>query len=232
MKNTLITGTNRGLGFELVRQCLARGDRVFGTCRDVEAATELQELATNHPDQLTIIELDVTDEQAIDRCVEIVQSHTTHVDLLFNNAGISPDGEEWSNLSPETLLHSFHVNAVAPVILTNRLYPLLKASQESKVINLSSGQASVSKKGDGGKYSYGSSKTALNMLSRTMAFGLRDDGIIVTAITPGWTRTDMGGPNAPNSPEESIQGVLKVVDNLTMEDTGEFLTWEGEHYHW
>ncbi|NIM92328.1 MAG: SDR family NAD(P)-dependent oxidoreductase, partial [Anaerolineales bacterium] len=158
MQQILITGTNRGLGLEFVRQYLDRGDRVYATCRSPESATILQDLSKENSSLLTIIELEVTNENLLDKCVKVVESHTTHLDLLLNVAGVSPEGEDWDNLSVETMLETFHINSVAPLIIANRVHHLLNEAAEPKIVNLSSGQGSLHNKRSGGKYSYGSSK--------------------------------------------------------------------------
>jgi NAD(P)-dependent dehydrogenase (short-subunit alcohol dehydrogenase family) len=232
MKRVLITGSNRGLGLALTRESLARGDRVFATCRHPDQADDLQALTADYPDQLTILRLDVTDEQTIDASAREVQSQEDGLDLLINNAGINPSGERPGSLDTDTMLHTFHVNAVGPMIVAQRHLDLLRAGGDSKVVNISSTLGSLTRKSSGGGYSYCGSKAALNMLTRTLAFDLRSDGITVAAIHPGWVRTDMGGSAAPLAPAESARGVLEVAYGLTPADTGKFYTYQGREAPW
>jgi NAD(P)-dependent dehydrogenase (short-subunit alcohol dehydrogenase family) len=234
MRRVLITGANRGLGLEFVRQCLARGARVFAGCRNPEKAGDLQTLVVAHPEQLTILTLDVTDEATIDASVEIIRSQVDGLDLLINNAGAFPRRETPTNLNAETMLQAFHLNSVAPMIVAQRCLDLLRAGNQPKIVNISSKMGSLwwKEKEGGGDYSYCSSKSALNMLTRTLAFDLRSDGIIVVAINPGWVQTDMGGSSADLTPAESVGGMLKVIEGLTEAHTSKFYTWEGREHRW
>ncbi len=234
MQRVLITGANRGLGLEFVRQCLARGARVFAGCRNPENAGDLQTLVVAHPEQLTILTLDVTDETTIDASVEIIRSQVDGLDLLINNAGAFPRDETPTNLNAETMLQTFHLNSVAPMIVAQRCLDLLRAGNQPKIVNISSKMASLWwKEKEGGRdYSYCSSKAALNMLTRTLAFDLRSDGIIVVAMQPGWVQTDMGGSSADLTPAESVGGMLKVIEGLTEAHTSKFYTREGREHRW
>jgi NAD(P)-dependent dehydrogenase (short-subunit alcohol dehydrogenase family) len=232
MKRFLITGSNRGIGLALVRASLARGDRVFATCRRPDEAEELHALAAEHGDRLTILRLDVTDEETIEASVEGVQSEEDGLEVLVNNAGISPSGERLGRLDAETMLHTFHVNAVGPMLVSQAFLELLRSGDDPKIVNISSQLGSLTRKSSGGRYSYCSSKAALNMLTRALAFDLRSDGIVVLAMHPGWVRTDMGGSGAPVAPAESAQGIQRVADGLTMSDSGAFYTYQGREVPW
>jgi NAD(P)-dependent dehydrogenase (short-subunit alcohol dehydrogenase family) len=232
MKRVLITGSNRGIGLALARESLARGDRVFATCRDPDEAAELHALAAEHGDRLTILRLDVTEEETIETSVEAVQAEEDGLELLINNAGISPSGERLGRLHAETMLHTFHVNAVGPMMVAQNYLDLLRSGDDPKILNISSRLGSLTLKSSGGRYSYCSSKAALNMLTRALAFDLRSDDIAVLTMHPGWVRTDMGGSGAPVEPSESARGILRVADELTMSDTGGFYTYQGREVPW
>lgn len=232
MRHILITGANRGLGLELTRQTLTEGERVFATCRLPEEARALHSMADEHPDRLSILPLDVTDEASIITAEEMVRTQADHLDILINNAGVNPRGERLGDLEAETLLHTFHVNSVGPMMVTQQFLDLLRAGERSKIVNISSQMGSLIQKKSGGSYSYCTSKAALNMLTRALAFDLRSEGIIVVAMHPGWVRTDMGGNHAPLSPVESVSGMLRVIDRLRPADTGRFLTWRGRKHPW
>jgi NAD(P)-dependent dehydrogenase (short-subunit alcohol dehydrogenase family) len=191
-------------------------------------------VVAHHPEQLAILTLDVTDETTIDASVEIIRSQVDGLDLLINNAGAFPRGETPTNLNPETMLQAFHLNSVAPMIVAQRCLDLLRAGNEPKIVNISSKMGSLwwKEKEGGGDYSYCSSKAALNMLTRTLAFDLRSDGMIVVAMQPGWVQTDMGGSSADLTPAESVGGMLKVIEGLTEAHTSKFYTWEGREHHW
>ncbi len=232
MRNILITGANRGIGFEVARQSIGRGDRVFAASRNLEKAIELQHLASANPKRMTLIKMDVTNEDDIENAYEIVNESVEGLDILINNAGIIYRGETPENFSAEILIESFKTNAIGPMMVAQRFLPLLEKGESPKIINITSQLGSIERKTFGGHYSYSSSKAALNMLVRTLAFDIRSKGIIVVVVHPGWVRTDMGGENAPIRTVDSVQGMLNLIDRLSIENTGSFLTWEGNVLPW
>lgn len=234
MQRVMITGASRGMGLEFVRQCLTRGARVFAGCRKPENAAALQTLSADHPGRLTTLTLNVTDEVTTDAAVEAIRSQVDGLDLLINNAGAFPRGETVTTLDATTMLQTFHLNSIAPMIVAQRCLDLLRAGNHPKIVNISSKMGSLwwKEKEGGGDYSYCSSKAALNMLTRTLAFDLRSDGIIVVAVHPGWVQTDMGGSAADLTPAESVRGMLRVIERLTEADTSKFFTWEGQEHPW
>lgn len=234
MRRVLITGSNRGLGLEFVRQCLAQGDLVFAGCRKPRTAADLRALVTAYPQRLVILPLDVTNEESIDASVAAMHQQVDGLDLLINNAGTYPRGETPATLNARTVLQSFQLNSVAPIIVAQRCLKLLRVGNQPRIVNVSSKMGSLwwKEREGGSDYSYCSSKAALNMLSRTLAFDLRSEGIIVVALNPGWVQTDMGGGDADLTPTESVRGMLDVIARLTEADTSKFLTWEGEEHPW
>ncbi len=232
MKQIFITGSNRGIGLELARQCLQRGDQVFASCRQPDSADGLQQLKSTNPDRLTILQLDVTNQSEVESVAEQVSAEIDHLDILFNNAGVLKSGEQFGNLNSDSLLKVLHVNSVGPVMVAQSLLDLLKAGKAGKIVNVTSQLGSISRKRSGGRYSYDGSKAALNMFSRTLAFDVIDDGIITIVIHPGWVRTDMGGRGASIAVEESAAGILNVTEKLTKKDVGRFLAWDGAEIPW
>jgi NAD(P)-dependent dehydrogenase (short-subunit alcohol dehydrogenase family) len=232
VRHVLVTGASRGLGLELTRQCLSRGDYVFAGCRQPERASALQSLATLSKGHLTVLALDVTDEETLDTSKEIVSARTDALDLLFNNAAVHPGDETITALNAETLIHTFRVNAVGPVLVARCYLDLLKAADSAKIINISSEAGSISKMQHHRGYAYYASKAALNMLTRALAWDENLTGVIVIAIHPGWVRTDMGGDLAPLSPGDSVAGILRVVDHLDGASSGSFYTYEGRECPW
>jgi NAD(P)-dependent dehydrogenase (short-subunit alcohol dehydrogenase family) len=230
----MVTGGNRGLGLEFVRQCLGGGDLVFAGCRSPADALELDRLSATHSEQLVVLTLDVTDEVSVDAAVKAMRLQVDGLDLLINNAGVYPRGETPTTLEATTMLRAFHLNAVAPMIVAQRCLELLRSGNRPKIANISSKMGSLWWKEieGGGDYSYCSSKAALNMLTRTLAFDLRSETIIVVALNPGWVQTDMGGSSADLAPAESVRGMLRVIQRLTEADTSKFFTWEGQEHPW
>lgn len=228
----LITGSNRGLGLEFVRQLLARGDRVFATCREPDDAAALHALREQYPDRLSIVALDVADPETLDSAHEAVQRETGGLELLVNNAGIGGLVERLGKFDQESMLERFAVNAIGPVLVLQRFIGLLRAGEGAKVANLTTGISSLANRGPNDLHTYCASKTALNMYTRGLSFDLRADGIPMIVIDPGWVQTDMGGPDADITPEESIRGVLRVIDALTIEQSGRFFHYSGREIPW
>ena len=179
-----------------------------------------------------MLPLDVTNMASIDAVVGVIGVETGALDLLLNNAGIYPHGEKPANLKPQTMLRTYQVNCVGPMMMSQRTLKLLRQGTDPKIVNLSSRLGSLALKNRGGTYSYGSSKAALNMLTRALAFDLRSEDIVVVAMHPGWVQTDMGGDEAPLRPPRAVQGAIRVIDHLTLEDSGTFRTWEGKTLPW
>jgi NAD(P)-dependent dehydrogenase (short-subunit alcohol dehydrogenase family) len=234
MRRVLVTGSNRGLGLEFVRECLARGDFVFAGCRRPRTAADLRALLTAYPQRLVILPLDVTNEESIAASVQAMHQQVDGLDLLINNAGTYPRGETPTTVDATTMLQTFHLNSVAPMIVAQHFLDLLRAGNQPRLVNISSKMGSLwwKEREGGGDYSYCSSKAALNMLTRTLAFDLRSEGIIVAALNPGWVQTDMGGSSADLTPAQSVRGMLDVIERLTEADTSRFFTWEGREHPW
>jgi len=232
----LITGTNRGLGLEFVKQYLERGEEVIATCRDPEKAITLHDLQNNFADNLTIIQLDVVDKRSIDAAYERVKRKYEKIDLLINNAGIRSGGKKDSytlgELQTEDIGKVLKVNAIAPVLLAEKFLNLIEKGKNPKIINITSLLGSIGSKAWVFRYSYCASKAALNMFSKLMSIELKNKGIIVLALHPGHVKTDLGGPHAPLVPKQSIKGMLKVIDSLSLEDTGKYLDWQRNEIPW
>lgn len=227
----LITGANRGIGLGLVRQYLKRKDRVFAACRTPNRAAELQTLCKDYPAQLSLHTLDVRDSGQIETLHRDLNAQVDGLDVLINNAGIYYRGLSLGELSAERSLETLHVNAVAPMLITQSLMDLLIASKNGKVANLSTGMSSITGTPIGA-YDYRASKAALNMYTKVLAQDMRPFGVIAIVINPGWVKTDMGGQGATITVEESARGIIKVVDALRPQDSGKFFQWDGTEHLW
>lgn len=152
------------------------------------------------------------------------------LDVLVNNAGVFPEegNESLESLPLECFEEAFAVNVVGVARVTRLFLPLLTRAAHPRVINISSLAGSVSGKEDSRYYCYSASKAALNMLTRTMAAELRPRGVTVVAVTPGWVKTEMGGPNAPLTVEESARSLAATIDRITHHDAGHFLDRDGQ----
>ena len=231
MKNYLVTGANRGIGLEFVRQLLQGGDSVWATARQPSRSDDLIDLQNSYPQKLYLVELDLTSPESLGR-LRSALGEIPQLDVLINNAGIYMRGETPDSLEMDEMLLTFKVNSIAPLLVVQELLPLLERSAAPQVINISSQMGSFSWGGGGGSYSYKASKAALNMLSRTLAADLRSKNISCLAVHPGWVRTDMGGASASLSAEEAVSQMLSAFADLKVSDTGKFINWRGEIHPW
>lgn len=235
MERVLITGANRGIGLALARQYLARGDRVFAAVRRPDAAADLHTLAAQYGDRLFITALDVRDVDSIAACADAVRARTDALDILLNNAGINPEYdpyETFGRLEAAAMLEVLHTNSVAPMLVAQAVYDLLKRGDRPRIANFSSDMGSLTWKTSGGSLSYCASKAALNMFTRGLAPTAIRDGVIAIALDPGWVQTDMGGPGAEITPDASAMGIINVLDNLTRADAGRYLNYAGDENPW
>lgn len=230
MPHTLVTGANRGLGLEFTRQLLARGERVVATCRQPGRALELTRLAGEYPGHLTVLPLVLPETRSIAELAREVEALDLSIGLLINNAGAMASGERFGTLQLGPLQDAFSTNAAGPLLLIQALAPSL--ADHARVVNLSSRLGSIAATSAFNTPSYAISKAALNMASRLLAATLARQDAIVVAISPGWVRTDMGGTNAPRAPEQAVADALRVIDGLTLSDSGRFLGEDGTDIAW
>lgn len=236
MFTALITGANRGIGLALSRALAERGHFVYATARQPDEALALRELAGIHHEHLEPIRLDVADSGSVARALAWVLQRGRGLDLLVNNAGVllEPVEADLASLDLDRWDRTFTVNVTGTVRVTQAFVPLLLKSRSPRIVNLSSGAGSVSCKADASYYSYGASKAALNHFTVGLAHELRPHGVTVAAVSPGWVRTDMGGPEAELSAEESAAALADTILNLEPSQTGRFLDRFGRqgHYVW
>lgn len=225
----LITGANRGIGLEYVRQYLDDGWKVIACCRQPGKADELQSLAEGRDCEIRA--LDVTDFAAVAKLGEELAAQP--IDLLINNAGISGhSNQQIDNIDPDNWHQVFTTNTMAPLMMVRALLPSLKKGQGKTIANMTSKMGSVADNESGGSYIYRSSKAALNAVSMSLARDLEEDGIKVISLHPGWVETDMGGPNALIDTHESVRGLRKVIAGQTLRDSGAFRAYDGAGIPW
>lgn len=229
MAHALVTGANRGLGLEFAHQLLARGERVIATCRHPGRALALTRLAGQHPGHLVILPLVLPDMRSIAELAREVATLDVHIGLLVNNAGMLVGGERFGSIEAKTLQDSFAANAAGPLLLTQALAARL---ERAKVVNVSSRMGSIGSSESLQSPSYSISKAALNMATRQLAHALAAQDAIVVAISPGWVSTEMGGANAPLTPQASVAAMLSTIDALSGADNGRFLSATGESIPW
>ncbi|MGH6958113.1 MAG: SDR family oxidoreductase [Caulobacteraceae bacterium] len=208
-KTALVVGASRGLGLGLVKELVSRGWRVIATLRSPSTAGGLTDFAKAHEGEVRLETLDIEEGEAIDALAQRLSGET--LDLLFVNAGISLQGVRPAAATHEDVARIFMTNAVAPIHVGEAFLPRMRDGS-GVVAMMSSGLGSVSSNRRGAADLYSASKAALNMLTRGLAAGLGDRKLTVLSVGPGWVRTDMGGPSAMLSVEESCKGVIDVVE--------------------
>jgi len=228
--NVLIIGGNRGLGLEWTRQWLDRGATVYSTARQPGKADELQELQNQHTDKLHIHKVDVASDESVEKLAKQMQD--VSIDVLIQNAGISGRAGI-SNLDGDDVLHTINVNSVGALRVVQAFLPNLKESSgRAKIVLTTSLMGSIDDNRSGGSYAYRMSKAALNMAGKSMAVDLADDGIDVLIVHPGWVQTDMGGSAARITVDDSINGMMKLVEKLGPEMSGTFWHTNGKQLEW
>lgn len=243
MKVALVTGAAKGLGFEWCHQLGLKGYKVILTARNFEQA---QQAASELNQQDLFIypkALDVANESEIEDLASWAIELFGRVDLIVNNAGINPkDYADKSrmakafNLSQfdyQEMLQVIKINSLAPLMVVKHFLPLLKKSEKPLVVNISSWLSSVSQLSFGGHYGYVGSKNLLNVLNKSMALELKNEGIICVNVNPGWVKTKMGGQKATFTTEESVKNLTEnIVEKVSLEDTGSFLNFDGSPHPW
>lgn len=232
MKTVLITGANRGLGLEFTTQYLVAGWHVHACCRNPEASAGLATLAKTHPSNLTIHTLDVADFNQIAQLANKLSAST--IDLLINNAGVYPDrdGQGLGEMDYEDWGDAFRVNAMAPLHMTEAFIEHVARSVDRKIVFITSKMGSLEDNTSGGCYAYRSSKAALNMVAKSLSIDLAPRGVVTLLLHPGWARTDMGGPNAWISAQQSVSGMRNIITNATLADAGKFHAYDGKLIPW
>jgi len=220
MKTVLITGANRGIGFETARQLAARGFHVvIGVRSEQHGHTALGEL--NKLGKASLLVVDVSDSKSIAVAASKF-APIGQLDVLINNAGIYPDeGVSVLTISRGQMASTFQTNTFGPLEMTQAFLPYLKKSRAARVINVSSGYGQI----DGlsaNVPSYCLSKFALNGITIMLAQALKEHGIAVNSMCPGWVRTDMGGSAAPRSVEEGADTAVWLASEAGQELTGKF----------
>ncbi|AMX02175.1 SDR family oxidoreductase [Microbulbifer thermotolerans] len=226
----LITGSNRGIGLEVSRQFASEGWRVLACCRDLSNADLLRALSEQYAN-VRLLPLDVTDHQAVAALGRTLQDES--IDILLNNAGYyGPKGVGFGNVDFDEWRRVLETNTIAPYVMAETFADKVAASGRRVIAVLSSKVGSIADNTSGGGYIYRSSKTAVNQVVKSLSIDLRDRGISVIALHPGWVKTAMGGPNALISVEESAAGLKRVLLNASLENSGRFINYDGSEIPW
>jgi NAD(P)-dependent dehydrogenase (short-subunit alcohol dehydrogenase family) len=227
----LITGASRGLGLEFARQYQAAGWRVYATCRAPADADALRALAGDARGQLTVHALDTRDRAAAQALARALAGQP--IDVLLNNAAIwGPRQQRLEHVDYDVWAEVLDVDLMGPLRMVEAFLPHVEASQRKALVMLSSRLASIAENDSGGRYLYRSAKSGLNALVRSLAVDLAPRGVVCIALSPGWVRTEMGGPEAPLSVTESVTAMRQVLDRLDPSQTGSFLHYDGSTLPW
>lgn len=228
METIVITGANRGIGFELTKIFLNTNRKVIATFRDESNSQELINLKNNK--NLETHKLELGNQDSINSFLASLSNRK--IDILINNAGIMRrDGNTYQEMNYDDWIESFNINTIAPFKISTGLLSNLKQSENPRIIAISSQMGALSRKREG-CFAYRSSKAALNKVMQTLSAELATDNIIVCPVHPGWVQTSMGGEGAQISAKVSASGIANLIDSLKINDSGKFFTWEGEEHLW
>ena len=219
MTTCLITGCNRGIGLAMAKDALSRGWRVIGLHRGEVAEELVGDLVLHH--------CDVSDSK---RLAEIATTLNEPVDVLINNAGIiGPPREQQISLLMDFdgFAQTLQINVLTPLMVAQTFLPHVRKSKAGRILTISSQMSSMAST-QSDVLAYRTSKAAVNKMMQGLATDLKNEGIAVVLINPGWVRTDMGGENADLDPNDVANGILTVADDVTMQDTGTMIRWNGE----
>lgn len=228
MATVLITGANKGIGYEMTKIYAAQGDTVIACCRSPETATALAEVEGD----VQICGVTVGDGESVAALAGQLGDMT--IDVLINNAGMAGpayDKQSVMNMDFDGWAETFNVNTMAPVRMMQTLLPNLKSATGAKVVTITSQMGALSLDMPVA-YAYCTSKAAVNKFMKMAALELGKEGISLCVIHPGWVKTDMGGPGADITPEESARGIVNVIDGLDADTNGSFWKWNGEVHGW
>jgi NAD(P)-dependent dehydrogenase (short-subunit alcohol dehydrogenase family) len=228
----LITGINRGLGLAMTKIFLKQGHHVYAIIR--RSSDELESLKKKYTEQLKLFDGNVTDEISIKHAVSLIKEDTDSIDMLINNSAVylHTDKVPLEQADFADYLTTYHVNAIGPLKVIKHALPLIQEGKGKRIVNISSEAGSISAAWRKEEYGYCMSKAALNMGSRILQNYVKDDGINVLAIHPGWFSSDMGTAAAPITPEQAAKKVVKVLDLNYDIDGHMYYDLDGKEMQW
>ena len=236
MPTVLVTGASRGIGLEFVRQYAEQGWSVLACCRNPGSARELQHLASAR-EAVHVHALDVSDLAAIDELAGELFGRS--IDVLLNNAGLygprpgvdHDPGQLFGHMDYSKWQQLFAVNTLAPFKMAEAFVEHVAASEQKKIVSLTSRMASIAES-SGSFHAYRTTKAALNMAMTSLARDLAPRGIRIGLYSPGWVRTDMGGSKAPLAVKDSVRGLRQRIAELSVANSGAFLSYDGKPLPW
>lgn len=226
MSTVLITGAARGLGLDFTRQYAARGWKVLACARKPDGLEGIKGDIHHHA-------LEVTDYKAVKALARELNGEA--IDVLICNAGVGGDreqrGQVLGTLDADEMRRIFEINTLAPLMMAEAFVEHVARSQQKKLIAITSILGSLANN-NGGRYAYRASKTALNMEWNCLAKELAGKGVICVALHPGWVQTDMGGPTATLTIEQSVPSMVQVIEGLKPSDNGRYISYDGSELPW
>lgn len=229
MSRVLISGASRGIGLELVKQYAAAGDEVIACVRDTGNAALLDEVASG-ADNITIQQMDAGDPASIEAAAAAIGD--APIDILINNAGaVGGAHQSLDDVDIEEWHRTLDINTIGPLLISRAFKSNLAASGDGKLMIVTS-QLAASTWPMGGMYIYSTTKAGVSKVGQILALDWKEEPITVGLMHPGWVQTDMGGPHAEITAEESASGIRSVIAGMTKADSGNFYKWNGEIHPW
>lgn len=221
-KIAIITGAGKGIGFETARQLSGPGVKVILTARDVKKGSAAVETLLNEGGNVEFHQLDVTDQNSVNALLKDIKGKYGRTDILINNAGIFLDqGKAGLDADIDSVIETFKTNTLGPLRMCKAFAPLMIENNYGRIVNVSSGLSQLSDM-SGMWPGYRISKTALNAVTRIIADEVKEKNITVNSVCPGWVKTDLGGSEAPNLPENSVGTIIWLATLEKKEPTGGF----------
>lgn len=219
-KTIIVTGASRGLGKEFCKQLASKGNRVIAACRTPENVKDLDTIA-----ELTALDVSIVDSEedpkSISNWAKTIAGMCDHVDVVINNAGVYGKRASFEEMDAETMMEVYRINTVGPFMVSQHLFKhnLLGGTKPSIIANVTSKVGSVDDNGSGGSYAYRASKSALNNVNKSMSIDLAEDNITSTLLHPGWVRTDMTNNYGLIDVDESVRGMINVLETKDLQGT-------------
>jgi NAD(P)-dependent dehydrogenase (short-subunit alcohol dehydrogenase family) len=230
-RSVLVTGANRGLGLEFVRQYAQASWKTYAACRLPKSAKELKALQDQHAGRITILSLDVTDAASVRTAAEKLRGEP--IDLLLNNAGVgSPPAQKIGSLDYAAWSKVLDTNVLGPARMIEAFVENVAKGGDKRIVTLTSRMGSIADNSSGGSYAYRSSKAGVNAVIKSFSIDLAPRGITCVVVHPGWVRTDMGGGGGKLAPAESVKSLRTLIDGLSPTDSGKFFNVDGEVLPW
>jgi len=242
MAYALVTGANRGLGYEMAKQLLEKYDytKIFCTCRNIKEDNDLSKLHSKHPNRIILVEMDLLSEDSIKAAAETVAKAVPKLEVIVNNAAVYHPYNTINEITTEEFMETIKVNTLAPLLVIKSFLPLIKKGERKLIVNVTSRSGSIMDNTTGRNCSYRVSKAALNMATKTLAVELSPEGITLIALHPGMVRTDLtktywatlSDTSAWREPDLAASQMLDIIANSTKDDNGKFISWNREVIPW